>query len=206
MADKETKRTITFRDVAPWLINPFGAALRWAAHRYMEPAVSAAEDATRRNVTIPIKKKLRVKISPKTKTEHDFSNSFLNTLDSINVAQLDKQVPDWRERTEKGDTIRIGVHGEDYTPNYGGTRVNRSVRDRLTNPLYQIETTLGSYGVQATKDNITTSDAYDWDTNIHLDKNSTYGLIRELMNLYGTPDDAPEEEKIKINIKSKRKK
>lgn len=90
--------------------------------------------------------------------------------------------------------------------NYGGTRVNRGVRDRLTKPLYQIETTLGSYGVEATKDDITTKDTYDWDTNVHLDRNSTYGLIRELMNQYGTPDNAPEEEKIKVKIKSKRKK
>lgn len=30
MADKETKRTTTFRDVAPWLINPFGAAIKMA--------------------------------------------------------------------------------------------------------------------------------------------------------------------------------
>lgn len=89
----------------------------------MEPAVSVAEDVARRNVTVPIKKKLGVKISPRTKTEHDFSTPFLNTLDSINVSQLDKQVPDWRERVERGDTVRIGVHGRDYTLNYGGTRV-----------------------------------------------------------------------------------
>lgn len=203
---KETKRSITLRDVSPWILTPRLAALNWLFHRYAEPAVSAAQDITRKNIVVPIEKKLGIKPQSRIRTEHDLSTQFLNTLDSINVSQLDRQVPDWRERTEKGDTVRIGVTGNNYTPNYGGTKVSRRLRDRLTNPLFQIETTLGSYRVQATKDDIITTDDYDWNTKVHLNQNSTYGFLRELMNQYGTPEDAPEGEKIKFNIKSKRKK
>ncbi len=206
MEKKETERTYCVLDVIPWVLNPGIESMKFLVHRYAEPAVSAGQDVIRKQVDVPLQKKFGMEVMPRIKTERDFTFPFLNTLDSINISQLDRQVPDWRQRTENGDTVRIGVRGNDYTPNYGGTRVSRSLTKRLTNPLFQIETTLGSYGIEATKDNITTRDTYDWDTNVHLDRNSSYGLVRELMNQYGTPDSVPENEKIKIRIKSKRTK
>lgn len=141
--------------------------------------------------------------SPKVFTEQDYNDSFLDTLDSINISQLDKKVPDWRERTARGDTVRIGVHGRDYVDNYGGT--SGGIIPRLLSPTKRIETTLGSYGVEATKDNITTYDTYDWDTRVHLNPFTPYGFTRNAMNYLGTPHIAPDNEKIKIRIKTKRK-
>lgn len=69
----------------------------------------------------------------------------------------------------------------------------------------QIETTLGSYTVQATKDNIEVLDDYDWDQKVHLDNASPYGFLRNTMNKLGTPDNAPENEKTKVKIKYNRK-
>lgn len=55
--------------------------------------------------------------------ESDFSTPFHNYLDSVNVSQLDRKVPDWRERTANGDTVRIAVDGNDYMPMRNGTKV-----------------------------------------------------------------------------------
>ena len=206
MDKKETKRTIYVRNVIPFLVSPGLAGVNRLLHRYAEPVVMMNEDILRKNVTVPIKRKVGLPIISSVKTERDFSDAFLDTLDSINISQLDRQVSNWREKTENGDTVRIAVKGSMYTPNYGGSYVKRSIAERIAKPLYQIETTLGSYLVHATKNDIITTDTYDWDTKVHLDESSVYGFMRNAMNILGTADSTQENEKIKILIKSKRNK
>lgn len=181
-------------------------ALEHLSNKFAKPAKVAVEDAVRRNITLPFKKRLGLKTNAVILTERNFSNDFLQTLDSISLSQLDKQRPRWKEETAKGDTVRILVHGSDYTHNYGGTKVKRSLTDRLVNPLFQIETTLGSHIVEATQNDIIRYDVYDWDNRIHLDSATPYGYIRNVMGKIGTPQESPENEKIKIVIKSKRQK
>lgn len=194
----ETKRdSVSFWDVITF------SPVMWFLRRVAQPAVSAGQDVVHKNVTVPVQKALGITPKSPIKDQDDFSNPFLNTLDSINVSQLDKQVPDWRERTSRGDTVRIAVKGSDYSKNYGGTR-GKSLKSRLTNPIDQIETTLGSYNVAATKDNIITTDITDW-SKTNLDNESIYGFIRNRMPFIGTSEDAPSNEKIKTRIVSKRR-
>lgn len=195
---KETEREMSLRKASKGL-------LVHLLHRYAEPAVSAADDAIHKNVSVPIQKGLGIKVKPKIKTQDDFSDAFLNTLDSVNIAQLDKRVPNWREQVARGKTVRIGVRGRDYVNNYGGQDVKRTLFDRLTKPIYQMETTLGSYGVEATKDHIRTYDTYDFDKRVKPKPRSAYGYMRVLMNKLGSSSTDPDNEKIKIDIKSKRK-
>lgn len=172
--------------------------------KYAKPVKLAVNDVVRNEIELPIRRRLGI-VSPKSITERNFDNNYLNTLDSINISNLNKKVPDWKIRTENGDTVKILVHGKDYVSNYGGTKTNRGLSYRITNPIGQIETTLGSYTVQATKDNIEVLDDYDWDQKVHLDNASPYGFLRNTMNKLGTPDNAPENEKTKVKIKYNRK-
>lgn len=185
-----------------WDILTF-SPLGFVARRYAQPAIAAMQDVIHRNVVVPTQKTLGITPTSPIRDQSDFSDPFLNTLDSINISQLDRKVPNWRERTANGDTVRISVHGRDYTKNYGGTK-GKSLKQRLVSPIGQIETTLGSYGVEATKDNIITKDITDW-SYTNLNNDSFYGFIRNRMPYIGTPDDAPSNEKIKTKIISKRR-
>lgn len=202
---KETERNgFTLMEALRYLSSPVKAIMEDAARAYAQPLVSAANDLVRRHIVVPTQKALGMEVKSPIKTENNYSNRFLDELDKINIEQLDKQVPDWRERTEIGDTVKIGVKGGSYVDNYGGT--SRGVVERTTKPRYQVETTLGSYDVYATKDKIITKDPYDWDTKVKLNDNNTFGRIRNFMGKYGTPDYAPDNEKIHTRIESKRTK
>lgn len=76
------------------------------------PAKLAINDM-QNNVNRKLSKALGITYEAPTITEKDFSSNFLNTLDSINVSQLNKRVPDWLERIENGDTIRLPINGQD---------------------------------------------------------------------------------------------
>lgn len=73
------------------------------------------------------------------------------------------------------------------------------------NTMRLIETTLGNFGVEMTKDTKTIIDIYDWNK-IHLDNASTYGKLRNMMGELGTPDSIPANDKTNIKIQFKRKK
>lgn len=178
--------------------------------RFAEPAVFLARDVIRYNITNAIRKKMGMKIDPKILTEDDFTEAYLNTLDSINIANLNKKVPNWRKRVARGETVRMPVRGGDYVRNYGWSNPKgkrRGLLSRLTDPVQQIETTLGSYTVEATKDKITTNDVYDFDRKTKIDTNTAYGKLRKLANYIATPEDGdvPNDEKIQIHITSKLK-
>lgn len=200
------------RGLLYYLRRPFDSSIvGMLAHRYAQPALYLAEDIARRNITIPLKKKVGMGINPEVKTEDDFSEAYLNTLDSINVANLDKKVPNWRKRTARGETVTILVKGSDYIKDYGWANPRgkrRGLLSRLTNPVQQIETTLGTYKVTATKDNIVTDDVYDFDRKTKIDTSTPYGKLRALANYIATPEDGgvPKNEKIQTHITSKRTK
>lgn len=171
--------------------------------KYGKPVKMAIDDVIDNNVRRLIRTKLGLS-NRRTLTERNFDNRYLNELSHITDSIAYSKIPNLDERLERGDTINLQIHGNDYIPNYGGTNVNRSVKDRVTTPRGQIETTLGSYGAQYTKDNLLINDIYDWDTRIHLDEANNYGVFRNLMSLYGTPDSIPDNDKTHVNIKYKR--
>ena len=124
----------------------------WVLHRLGEPLLSSVRDLVHRNISVPLQKAVRITPTSPTLTERNFTPAFLNALDSINVSQLGKQVPDWRLRTLAGEPVTITVHGSDYVNNYGGSE-GRSTFRKMVIPVEQIENALGRYDVTATKDN-----------------------------------------------------
>lgn len=46
---------------------------------------------------------------------------------------------------------------------------------------------------------------YDWDYRVNLDEANNYGMLRNFMGLYGTPDTIPNNDKTQIKIKYNRK-
>lgn len=188
-----------------WLIPGYreGRLIDHLGNRYAQPAKMAIRDVVRHTLPKPMRLSLET-IRPDSLSERNFSNAFNKQLGEIVINELNRQRPDWRDATMKGDTIRIGVHGSSYIDNYGGTKVKRSLLYRTSHPLGQIETTLGSFNVQATKNDITVSDTYDWNPKVHLNMMDPYGLFRNIMGAYGTPDTAPDNEKTKISIRNRR--
>lgn len=158
-------------------------------------------------------------------TENDFSNNFLNYLDSVSIANLDKKVPNWRERTANGDTVRIAIDGNDYmpirengehikyglantNPNAGGT----TLKEKLFTNYGRLENTFGKYNVEATKDKLRYTDTYDFNGDISFDPinnpahrnfnpfdddNVYYRAIRHGAYLAGHRGDADKETKEK---------
>lgn len=203
-ASAEFQPVSNFANVLRWVTSPGIAGLNYAMRNWAAPANVIGKDLYHKYVRVPFTKMVYGTPRQKVLTENDFSNRYLNTLDSINVSQLNKQVPDWRERTARGDTVRIQVLGSDYVNNYGGTH-SRTIPERLVDPFGQIETTLGSYGVRATKDGITTVDTYDFSNRHDFNKQSWYGRLRNLASDVNTGANTPNNEKMKIRIKRKRK-
>lgn len=200
------QHTISLQDVGNFAVEtvqgrPFSG---YVTRRFAVPATQAVADVIHHNVIVPLQKWFGITPESPVRDNSYYSNEYLNTLDSINIANLDKKVPDWRQRTANGDTVRIPVNGSDYVHNYGG-RKERSTFFRTTNPIGQIETTLGSYWVTADADNIYTTDIIDW-SNIHPKTDTFYGWLRGWLSEHGTPESAPDNEKIKIKLTSKRKK
>lgn len=171
--------------------------------KYGKPAKQAIDDVIDNNIRRPIRYKLGL-TNHRSLTERNFDSRFLNELNIITDSIAHSRYPDLDSRLERGDTINFGVNGNDYIPNYGGTKVRRSIKDRVITPRGQIETTLGSFRVRYTKNRKSITDIYDWNTRIHLDEASPYGFIRNIMGKYGTPDSIPEKYKTHIEINYKR--
>lgn len=187
--------------MADWL-EEAGKVLRfgllgYVSHRYAEPAVSALEDVVHNNVVVPVQKAVGITPKSPVKTEKDYTSAFLTELDNINVAALDKQVPDWRKQVASGKSVQILVNGKDYVSGYGEAN-SRSMGYRLTQPRGQIETTLGSYYVTVSPQGMLITDTYDWNRQ---SRDGVYGTARRVMGRMGTNEKAPDNEKIKIKIK-----
>lgn len=178
--------------------------VEYLTDKYGKSAKMAIDDVIDNKIRRPIRTKLGIS-NRRTLTERNFDNRFLKELSNITDSIAHSRIPNLDERLEKGDTINLQIHGNDYVPNYGGTKVNRSIKDRVTTPRGQIETSLGSYGAQYTKDNIIINDMYDWDSKTHLDEANNYGMLRNFMGLYGTPDTIPDNDKTQVKIKYNRK-
>ena len=169
-----------------------------------KPAKMAINDVIDNNIKRPIRNKLGIS-NRKSLTESNFRDDYLEELNIITDSIANSRYPNIYQCLEDGDTIRFQVHGNDYVSNYGGTKVKRSIPERTISPRGSIETTLGSFGVEMTKDTKTIIDIYDWNK-IHLDNASTYGKLRNMMGELGTPDSIPANDKTNIKIQFKRKK
>ncbi len=178
--------------------------IEYLTDKYGKPAKMAIDDVIDNNVRRPIRNKLGIS-NRRTLTERNFDSRYLNELAYITDSIAHSRVPNLEERLERGDTINLQINGNDYITNYGGTKVNRSIINRMTIPKAQIETSLGSYDAQYTKDNLVIYNPYDWDTRVHLDEANNYGLLRNFMSRYGTPDTIPDNDKTHIKIKYNRK-
>ena len=171
--------------------------VRYVANTVADPAMAFAKHVAWKGAIKPFKK-LGFSPDAPTLTESDYSERFLQPLDSIMIKALDNKVPDWRERTAKGDTVRVGVNGWEYSHGpYGGA--NKPWLYRIFNPIGQIEHDLGSFTVEATKEDISAKDIYDFDQSHY--KGGVYGTLR---NWASDDPDTKENEKIKVYIKRKR--
>ncbi len=138
----------------------------------------------------------------RTLTNKDFGEPMKQFVDSVNVATFDRLVPNWRERTANGDTVRVLVRGSDYSPNYGGR--SKGIPYMLMNPQGQAEYTLGSWTAETTKNDITTKDVYDF-RDINMKPGTFYAWWRSnAVPVLNTMEDRPENEKLKIEIKRRR--
>lgn len=144
-----------------------------------KPAKMAINDVIDNNIKRPIRNKLGIS-NRKSLTERNFRDDYLEELNIITDSIANSRYPNINQSLEDGDTIRFQVHGNDYVTNYGGTKVKRSIIERTISPRGSIETTLGNFGVEMTKDTKTIIDLYDWNK-IHLDNASTYGKLRNMM-------------------------
>lgn len=168
------------------------------------PAALAANDVVDYNVKRPIRTALGLS-NKRTITEKSFTPEYLEELANITDSIARVRMPDLDKRLERGDTIPISINGKDYTTNYGGTKANRGIVYRTTNPIGQIETSLGSYNALYTKDDVLITDPYDWDTKVKLNNSSKYGVARNFMGKFGTPDSISNNNKTHINIRYTRK-
>ena len=138
----------------------------------------------------------------RTLTNRDFGEPMKRFVDSVNVATFDRLYPTWREMTANGDTVRVLVKGSDYSPNYGGR--SKGIPYMIMNPQGQAEYTLGSWTAEATADDITTKDVYDF-RDINMLPGTVYAWWRSnAVPVLNTMEDQPENEKLKIEIKRKR--
>ena len=62
--------------------------LGYISHRYVEPALSAAEDVVHNNVKVPIRNFFGLNPGSRVKTEADYTEAFLSALDDINISVL----------------------------------------------------------------------------------------------------------------------
>ncbi|MGM9531059.1 hypothetical protein [Intestinibacter sp.] len=160
--------------------------IKWFIERILsiyEPLQEYLLDVFRKNIQIPLYKKLNKPIEPKILTESHFNKSFLNKLKSISKEQLDIKVPNWKDKVNNGEAVIISVIGSDYSDNYG-TVIGFS-------PKKQIEFVLGGFYVTATKSYILCTDKYDFSSNNRIIKN------------LNTKESDPDNEKIHIRIKMK---
>lgn len=189
------------------LNNLFDIPLTTKKHlQYVVPAVEEAiESLKKKYIDVPLSKLLGRKPTATIKTNKDFNNKYLHTLNDIALSRLDQQVPNWRKKLKtENDTVKIWVPGNYYTGyKYGASRA--PLYKRLFDPRGQIETTLGDFGVKATKNSIIIDDTYDFnqgqDGNY---SNNLYGTIRKWMGKHGPKDTEPDNEKIQTHIVFKR--
>ncbi len=186
-------RRETFPDL-PW--NTGGVP-----HIIAQPAVTVIQDALHKNLYVRPMNALGFTPQSKTLTNKDFGEPMKKYVDSVNVATLDRLVPDWREKTANGDTVRVLIKGSDYAPNYGGS--SKGYPYRIMNPQGQAEHTLGSWTVEADEHYITTKDAYDF-KDIKMKPGDVYNWSRSNLGGISTLDTQPENEKLKVEIKRRR--
>ncbi len=178
------------------------------AHTFAEPAVSAAEDYLRRNVSVPIQKKLGIKSNPYIKRNASYSPFFNHRVKKIVGNYLNDYYPDWRKNVMNGDTLNFPIGGNYYAPHYGGSsgEGELSLPKRMFTTLGQTETTLGSFGVQVTNNGkrpvATVLDTYDFEPH-NASENTLYGKVRLWANDHLTPNSAPDNEKIHTELKLK---
>ena len=165
-----------------------------------QPAVTVVQDAAHKHLYVKPMNALGLPIKERVLNNSDFGERMKSTADSIAVSQLDLQVPDWRERTARGDTVNIIVDGDDYVDNYGGS--NKGLLYRTSNPIGQVEHTLGSWKVKATKDYLTHTDTYDFKDITMQPGGGVYNWSRS--NGAFTLESQPDIEKMKFHIKRRR--
>lgn len=150
-------------------------------------------------------------VKPKTFTENDVSNTFLNELDkqvrhTINTRN-NPNISRGYFAIHPNDTIYMGVNGhkvnkEMYNKEYGDTK--ESIIDKVTDPAKQIEHTLGSYGVKIYKDGYEVFDDYDFNKGSgKTNSKSVYSAIRRFAKDYGSQSTDPRNKVNKFSIKRK---
>ncbi len=178
-------------------INAKDLALRIALET-AQPGVTYIRNLLRTFGHVVPMRKLGLTPLPDTLTNSDLGERAKYFMDSTAVSQLDLQVPDWRERTAKGDTVRIMVPASSYTDYYGWS--NKGWPYRLANPQGQVEHTLGTWTVDATKDHLIHTDKYDF-PKIQMQKGGgLYNIIRSLTST----DDIKPEDVTQVRIERKR--
>lgn len=192
----------------PGILNSL-SDIPWTTKKLLQYAIPSAEEAIeslkKKYIDVPLSKLLGKKPTATIKTNKDFGNRYLRTLNDIALSRLEQEVPNWRKKLKtENDTVKVWVPGNYYTGyKYGNSRA--PMFKRLFDPKGQIETTLGDFGVKATKNSIIIDDTYDFnqgqDGNY---SNNVYGTMRKWMGKNGPKDTEPDNEKIQTHIVFKR--
>ncbi len=138
-------------------------------------------------------------------TEQDFTDSQLAVIDE-QVRYLKRhsnKINPFHFIANPNDTVYLGSDAKTLYPAlYGRNYAVPDLSDKLINPVGQVETILGDYGIKVYKSGYEVFDTYDFNVGQgHYKRMSPYAFARLVAGLYGHKNTDDDEGKIKFSIK-----